>query len=138
MSRSRILFVDDHEDTRTLLTSLLGTEGYDLKTAGSVEEGLRLAKAEDFDLFLFDFLFPRGTGKELCERIREFDRDTPIIFFSGSHPALQREALTCGAQGFVLKPDFDALRGEIRRALKTAAGVSDSHASRPRHKNAAR
>jgi len=60
-------------------------------------------------------------GKELCERIREFDADTPILFFSASHPRLQEEALSCGAQGFVLKPDFDALHSKIRRALRAAA-----------------
>ena len=45
-----------------------------------------------------------------------FDRDTPILFFSGSHPKVQQEALSCGAQGFVLKPDLDALRTEIQEA----------------------
>lgn len=83
--------------------------------------GLRLAKEEDFDLYLLDFIFVDGTGKELCEGIREFDRETPILFFSGSHPALQQEALTCGAQGFVMKPDIEALKREISQALRIAA-----------------
>ena len=30
---------------------------------------------------VFDDLFAEGTGRELCERIREFDRETPVLFF---------------------------------------------------------
>jgi two-component system, OmpR family, KDP operon response regulator KdpE len=119
--RPRILYVDDHEDTRFLLKSLLEASGYDLTTAATAGEGLRLARAGGFDLFLFDYKFGDGTGRELCEGVREFDPVTPILFFSGSHPALQQEALSCGAQGFVLKPDFDALKGEITRSLGRAA-----------------
>ena len=120
MPTPRILSVDDHEDTLLILRAMLGARGYRVTGASSVFEGLKLAEAEEFDLFLLDFKFPDGTGKELCERIREFDRETPILFFSGSHPALQQEALSCGAQGFVMKPDFDALRREITQALKVA------------------
>ena len=117
MPNPRILSVDDHEDTLQMLQAMLGARGCRVTRASSVFEGLKLAEAEEFDLFLLDFKFPDGTGKELCERIREFDRETPILFFSGSHPALHQEALACGAQGFVMKPDFDALRREVSRAL---------------------
>ena len=120
MRRPRILSVDDHEDTLLLLQALLGSTGYDVAGAPSVAEGLKVAKGSDFDLYLLDFKFGDGTGRELCERIREFDPDTPILFFSGSHPALQQEALSCGARGYVMKPDFDALRREINQALKVA------------------
>jgi two-component system KDP operon response regulator KdpE len=119
--KPRILSVDDHEDTLTMLRSLLGTAGYEVVSAASVAEALRLAGSKDFDLFLLDFRFADGTGEELCERIREFDRETPILFFSGTHPAQQRGAVSCGAQGFVLKPDFDALRRQIDHALGVAA-----------------
>lgn len=118
--RPHILFVDDHEDTRTLLSYLLDANGYDLSSASSMTEGLRLARTEEFDLFLFDYKLRDGTGRELCEKIREFDARTPILFFSGSHPNVQQEALACGAQGFVLKPDLDSLRREIRQALRAA------------------
>lgn len=57
----------------------------------------------------------------MCRRIRKFDGATPILFFSGTHPLIRQEALSCGAQGYVLKPDFEGLRREIRRALKAAA-----------------
>jgi DNA-binding response OmpR family regulator len=114
----RILFVDDHEDTRILVPIMLGAQGYETVTAPSLREAFKLATSEEFDLFLLDFLYSDGTGKELCEKIREFNKETPVLFFSGSHPQVQQEALSCGAQGFVIKPDFDTLRSEIQRVLR--------------------
>lgn len=115
--RPRILSIDDHDDTVRLLQALLGSHGYDVSSATTLSEGLELAKKQGFDLYLLGLWFADGTGRELCERIREFDPETPILFFSGTHPSLQREALSCGAQAFVMKPDFEALRREIRQAL---------------------
>lgn len=122
MSESpRILFVDDHEDTRFLITYLLNAWGYDVVGADSVGEGLALARDGDFDLYLLDSRFGDGSGTELCEGIREFDKETPIVFYSGDHPSRLKKALECDAQGFVLKPGFDALPRELERALGTAA-----------------
>ena len=89
--------------------------------ARSVVEGLRLARAGGFDLYLLDSRFIDGSGTELCENIREFDKTTPIVFYSGDHPSRLQKALECDAQGFVLKPGFDALPRELERALGTAA-----------------
>lgn len=116
--RPRILFAEDHADTRDLLAALLGTQGYETATASNLEEALARARDGEFDLYLLDYIYKDGTGVDLCKRIREFDSDTPILFFSGAHPKLQRDALNCGAQGFVLKPDFDGLHREIRQALR--------------------
>jgi CheY-like chemotaxis protein len=117
----RILFVDDHEDTRFLISYLLGVWGYGVVVAESVEEGLALARGGGFDLYLLDSRFADGSGMELCEGIREFDKETPIVFYSGDHPSRLKKALDCDAQGFVLKPGFDTLPRELERALGTTA-----------------
>ena len=117
----RILFVDDHEDTRFLISYLLGAWGYEVVAAQTVEEGLQLARSGGFDLYLLDSRFADGSGTELCEGIREFDKETPIVFYSGEHPSRLKKALDCDAQGFVLKPGFDALPRELERALGTTA-----------------
>ena len=117
----RILLVEDHEDTRRFLDQWLGGFGYEIVAARCLQDGLKLARDEAFDLYLLDYQFTDGTGKELCEEIRRFDSGTPIIFFSASHPKQQQEALKCGAQGFVLKPDFDALQREVSRRLRLVA-----------------
>lgn len=115
--KPRILFVDDHEDTRDLITYLLGAWGYEVEAAQSVEDGLALARGGDFDLYLLDSRFGDGSGTDLCEGIREFDKETPIVFYSGEHPSRLKKVLDCDAQGFVLKPGLDALPRELERAL---------------------
>ena len=120
-TKPRILFVDDHEDTRTLIIRLLAHWGYEVRAAGSVEEGLLLARAGGFHLYLLDSRFGQLSGAELCASIREFDSETPIIFYSGDHPTRLKEALECNAQGFIMKPGFDDLPREIERALHRAA-----------------
>jgi CheY-like chemotaxis protein len=119
-TKPRILFVDDHEDTRLVILTWLGVVGYEVVAVDGVNEGLRLAKNEKFDLYLLDSKFGDGSGKELCEKIREFDQTTPIVFFSGELPTQQELNLVCGAQGYVMKPEFDALPKVIDRALHAA------------------
>ena len=117
----RILFVDDHEDTCLMIDRWLGSKGYQVVAATSVAEGVRLARTGSFDVYLLDNRFADGTGRELCEQIRAFDVMTPIIFFSGDHPNRLEAALACGAQGFVLKPEFSALPQAIEQALKATS-----------------
>lgn len=119
--RPRILFVDDHADTRELLLRLLQRWGYEGVPANGVGEALKAAREQAFDLYLLDHKFEDGSGADLCAAIREFDLKTPIVFYSGDHPSRLKEALECDAQGFVMKPGFDALPGEIERALNKAA-----------------
>ncbi len=113
----RILFVDDHEDTRFMITTLLTVRGYLVTAAASVSEGVQLAQTRAFDLYLLDSRFADGTGRELCEQIRAFDAYTPIVFYSGESPTEQELHLACGAQGYVVKPSIDALTHTIEQTL---------------------
>jgi CheY-like chemotaxis protein len=118
--KPRILFVDDHEDTRLVIITWLGVLGYEVRAAESGAEGLRMAREESFDLYLLDSRFADGTGRELCEKLREFDPDTPIIFYSGESPQRLKDSMECDAQGYVIKPEFDALPKVIESALSAA------------------
>jgi DNA-binding response OmpR family regulator len=116
----RILFVDDHEDTRSLVKLWLAQSDHEVVTAESLSSGLRLAQSEPFDLYVLDTRLPDGSGRELCEKIREFDQKTPIIFYSGDTPEQLGRALECGAQDYVVKPEFDGLRRAVSRAMGAA------------------
>jgi CheY-like chemotaxis protein len=119
--KPRILSVDDHEDSRIVVITWLTVLGYEVFGADSVSEGLKMARQQQFDLYLLGSRFQDGTGEELCERLREFDPDTPIVFYSAETPTRLKNAMACGAQGFVMKPEFDALPLAIERALSPAA-----------------
>lgn len=101
----RILYIEDHADTRELVTLLLAQKSYEVITGSNIETGVALAGAEDFDLYLLDSWLPDGSGLELCRRIRQFDATTPILFYSAAAYAADHDlALKSGAQAYLVKP----------------------------------
>ena len=120
-TKPRILFVDDHEDTRFLVITWLGTLGYEVTATHSVREGLRLAKSESFDLYLLDSRLADGDGKDLCEKLREVDKLTPIVFYAGDIRERVMADSDCETQGFVMKPEIENLPQIISNALHVAA-----------------
>lgn len=101
----RVLYIEDHEDTRELVILLLGQKSFDVVTGGTIETGIALARTQEFDLYLLDSWLPDGSGLDLCQRIREFDQTTPILFYSAAAYAADHEmALRCGAQAYLIKP----------------------------------
>ena len=103
--KSKILLVEDHEDTSDLMVLLLNQLNYDVVTATSVAGALSLAESATFDLFVLDSLLTDGTGTELCKRIRQRDGSTPILFYSAkAYDDDKDEALLAGAQKYLVKP----------------------------------
>jgi CheY-like chemotaxis protein len=101
----RILYVEDHEDTREMVAVMMRMWGYRMTVASTLAEGLRLAREGSYDLYLFDGKLPDGSGVELCKQVREFDNQTPIIFYSASAFDVNKEQATAaGAQGYLPKP----------------------------------
>jgi CheY-like chemotaxis protein len=118
-SKCRILCVDDHEDTSYMLTHLLGHSDYEVLTARSIDDALRLIKSEDFDLYVLDKRLPDGSGLDLCRKLSAVTPDTPIIFYSGDAYDLHRqEGLCAGAEAYVPKPRVDELIETVQRLLE--------------------
>jgi signal transduction histidine kinase/ActR/RegA family two-component response regulator len=65
----RVLVVEDHEPTRTLLARLLSRRHHVVSTAGSVAEARTIANSEAFDLLMTDLGLPDGSGYELMEEL---------------------------------------------------------------------
>lgn len=101
----RVLYIEDHEDTRELVTLVLEQRSYEVVTGSTIETGVALAASQHFDLYLLDSWLPDGSGLDLCRQIREFDQATPIVFYSAAAFEVDRnEALGCGAQAYLIKP----------------------------------
>lgn len=101
----RVLYIEDHEDTRELVTLVLEQKCYEVVTGATIQNGVALACSQHFDLYLLDSWLPDGSGLELCRLIREFDRATPILFYSAAAYEIDRaEAIKSGAQAYLIKP----------------------------------
>ncbi|HEV8427986.1 MAG TPA: response regulator [Pyrinomonadaceae bacterium] len=101
----RVLYIEDHEDTRELVTLVLEQKCFEVVTSSTIKNGVDLAYSQDFDLYLLDSWLPDGSGLDLCKQIREFDKATPIVFYSAAAYEIDREqALNSGAQAYLVKP----------------------------------
>jgi two-component system, OmpR family, response regulator ResD len=103
--KSKILYVEDHDDTRELMALVLEQANYEVVATPSLAGALSLAKSSKFDLFVFDSLLGDGTGIELCKSIRRLDNSTPILFCSAkAYDKDKAEAFSSGAQRYLVKP----------------------------------
>lgn len=101
----RVLYIEDHEDTRELVTLVLEQRSIEVVSGSTIERGVALAGSQQFDLYLLDSWLPDGSGLDLCRQIREFDKATPILFYSAAAYEIDRDlAMRCGAQAYLIKP----------------------------------
>jgi len=66
----RILLVEDNEDTLRVMSRLLRSDGYEVRTAASVKQAIDLAGSDNFDLLISDIGLPDGSGWELMKQLR--------------------------------------------------------------------
>lgn len=119
--KKRILLVDDDEDTRIMMRVLLLEYGYEPIIAASVSDALEYARSGGLALCILDHWITQSKGTELCQQIRTFDSNTPILFYSGAgYKADITNGLGAGAQAYVVKPDFEGLMQTIDRLVDQA------------------
>jgi DNA-binding response OmpR family regulator len=116
--KCRILCIDDHEDTSEMLGLILAQEAYEVVTARSVEEAIRLTGDGEFDLYVLDKHLPDGSGLDLCSKLQKVTPGVPCLVYSGDAYEVHRsEALAAGADAYVVKPDIDGLIETVRQLL---------------------
>ena len=101
----RILVVEDEAAIRTGLIDVFVFHGYDAEGVADGHDGLRKALSGTFDLILLDVMLPGINGFDICNRVRERDRDLPIIMLTAKNEdADVIQGLSLGADDYVAKP----------------------------------
>jgi len=119
----RILVVDDEEDVRTFLTTLLEDAGAEVLTATDGDEAIAVAKREKPDLVTLDLSMPGKDGIEAFCELRKTAglEELPICIVTG-HPEFRKliyDRPVPPPEGYVDKPvDEDRLVDSIRRILE--------------------
>jgi len=112
----RLLLVDDHADTRRILSRLLGKCGHEVSTADCGESALRLMETERFDVIVSDIGLPDTSGYEL---VREAKRRQPVQGIALSGFGMEedvRRSLEAGFDYHLTKPvEFHELRSLLQK-----------------------
>ncbi len=112
--------MDDEENMRKSLKALLGKEGYEVKTASSGEEAVRLAGDETFPILIADLRMDGMDGMDTYRAIKERNSQTLAIIITG-HASLKSaiEAIRLGAYDYLVKPfKPEQILLTVRRALE--------------------
>ncbi|RRD04586.1 DNA-binding response regulator [Arachnia propionica] len=121
----RILTVDDEPSLTELLAMAMRYEGWDVHTAASGTEAVKVARETNPDAIVLDMMLPDFDGLEVMRRIRTEQPEVPVIFLTAKDGVSDRIAgLTAGGDDYVTKPFsleevIARLRGLLRRSGAT-------------------
>ncbi|HXE95558.1 MAG TPA: sigma-54 dependent transcriptional regulator [Dongiaceae bacterium] len=122
MKQNKLLVVDDEHLIRWSLEQNLKKQGYEVVTAGTGEEALRLVREEQPDLVLLDIQLPGISGIDVLEKIKDIDDDIVVIMVtanSGLENAVN--AMRLGAFDYISKPfNLDEISIVVKKALETS------------------
>jgi two-component system OmpR family response regulator len=138
-SGARVLVVEDEPHIRDLIALHLTLEGLKPIAVGDGEEGLRLARAEPFDLVVLDLMLPGLDGVTVCRAIRRDtpNSDVPILMLTARREESDKVlGLESGADDYLTKPfgirEFVArVRALLRRPRPSRLGPGASDDARP-------
>ena len=117
---TRILAVDDEPAILRFLQATLESQGYIVRTAANGRTALELLRKNMADLMILDLGLPDMDGLEVVSRVREADKNLPIIILSSrDNERAKVAALDLGADDYVTKPfGIDEVLARIRTALR--------------------
>lgn len=127
MPRENILIVDDEEDILELLRYNLAKNGFNVTTATSGEDALKIIKTKTFDIILLDLMLPGIDGLDVCKEFKKNQSisSIPIIMLTAKGEEADIVAgLELGADDYVTKPFsprvlISRIRAVLRRRGKT-------------------
>lgn len=127
----RVLVVDDENTLSELLAMALRYEGWDVRTAGTGTEAVRIAREFRPDTVVLDIMLPDFDGLEVLRRMRADNHTIPVLFLTAKDAVEDRIAgLTAGGDDYVTKPfSLEEVVARLRSLLRRstmAAAESDS------------
>ena len=103
----KILIIDDDKALQMMLKTVLASNGFEVVSTFSGEEGLTLAKSEKPDFIILDVIMPGIKGREVCRRLKADPetKEVPVLFLTSKDSEDDVTAeLQAGAVGHVTKP----------------------------------
>jgi len=132
-----ILIIEDHDETRRLLTASLSAE-YRCTTASTAEDAISLIDTSHFDLAIVDIQLGGGSGLELCRSVSQMGLDTIIIAITGMTDLGYRLRATRQGVWYCLERpiDIEKLQVYMKAGLRCQAIARLRHHGAPTSSNA--
>jgi two-component system copper resistance phosphate regulon response regulator CusR len=117
---ARVLIIEDQTKHLEIIQRGLQAEGYEVLTASTGEEGIRLAGQEPIDAIVLDLMLPGVDGFEVLARLRSSSFSRPILILSARDTVEDRvRGLDAGANDYLVKPfAFVELLARLRVLLR--------------------
>ncbi len=124
----KILIVEDELAIAEGLKDFLTMNGFEVEHELTGKKGLNSALEKTFDLILLDIMLPELDGYTVCNKIREKNKDIPIIMLTAkSNEDDIITGLTLGADDYVAKPfSINELLLRIKAVLKRSVNSTSS------------
>jgi two-component system cell cycle response regulator CtrA len=121
----RVLLIEDEPTTAKAIGMMLGTEGFNVYTTASGDEGLDLGMLYDYDVILLDLNLPDMHGYDVLKKLRVAKVPTPVLILSGiSEMDSKIRSFGFGADDYVTKPFH---RGELVARIHAVVRRSKGH-----------
>lgn len=119
---TEILVVDDDQNTRKYIKTLLEGNGYHVIDAENGEAALDAMEKNHVDLVVIDVMMPKMDGYTFTETVRSTDEALPILMVSAKQmPADRHRGFIAGTDDYITKPiDADEMVLRIRALLRRA------------------
>jgi two-component system OmpR family response regulator len=116
----RVLLIEDAPKMVSLLRRGLREEGLLVDVAATGDQGVWVARDNDYDALVLDVMLPDISGFEVCRRIRSANVQTPILMLTALSAVSDRvTGLDAGADDYLVKPfSFDELVARLRALLR--------------------
>ncbi|MDO8610465.1 MAG: response regulator transcription factor [bacterium] len=116
----RILLIEDEKRLSHFIKKGLVENGFAVDQAFDGEEGLYLVQQETYDVVILDVMLPKMSGIEVCKKLRELKKETPILMLTARSEVENRvEGLDSGADDYLTKPfEFAELKARINALLR--------------------
>ncbi len=121
----KVLAIDDDNAITELLAMLLRTHGYEVLTANSGEEGIKLLQEKSPDVIVLDLMMPGMDGWQVCKQVRAFSNIPIIILSALDDPAMIASALDAGADDYLVKPiSSNILVAHLNRLIRRTGSLN--------------
>ena len=125
---AKVLVVDDEPNIVELLTVSLKFQNFDVYSANSGNEALRVAREVNPDAYILDVMMPGMDGFELLGKLRQEGLDGPVLYLTAKDGVDQRiHGLTIGADDYVTKPfSLEEVITRLRVIMRRGGAAEES------------